>query len=262
MSDTQPIVTVRRETCVAVLELNRSASRNSLNAALMSALAAQLRVLRGDGDVRAVVITGANGTFCAGADITEFDELRAAPLVGASAEGIGALWRTLAEFSKPLIAAVEGLALGGGCELALACDIVIAGDSARFGLPEVKLGAIPGAGGTQRLIHAIGKAKAMALLLTGDFLSASHAESAGLISEVVPDGAAVEHGIAMGNRIARNSPLAVSLAKDAALHAFETSLTQGLEHEKRNFYVAMHSADSHEGQAAFLGKRTPEFTGK
>ncbi len=260
MSD--PVVNVHREGYVAVLELNRPQSKNSLNTALLDAMDAELVALRGDDDVRAVVITGAGGTFCAGADITEFDELRAAPPVGGTVGGNAKLWRTLAEFPKPLIAAVEGLALGGGCELALACDIVIAGESARFGVPEVKLGAIPGAGGTQRLVHAVGKAKAMALLLTGDFLSAARAESAGLVSELVGDGAVHEHAVAMANRIARNSPLAVGLAKDAALQAFETSLGQGLEHEKRNFYVAMHSADSHEGQAAFLEKRTPEFTGK
>ncbi|HEY1439448.1 MAG TPA: enoyl-CoA hydratase-related protein, partial [Mycobacterium sp.] len=160
MSENQDVLNVRREAGVAVLELNRPRSKNSLSGALLSALHMELTTLGCDDGVRAVVITGSGGTFCAGADITEFDELRAAPLVGG---GVGAeFWRALAECPKPVIAAVEGLALGGGCELALACDIVIAGGSARFGVPEVKLGVIPGAGATQRLVHAVGKAKAMA----------------------------------------------------------------------------------------------------
>ena len=157
---------------------------------------------------------------------------------------------------------MEKLALGGGTELALACDIAIAGESANFGVPEVKLGAIPGAGGTQRLIHAIGKSKAMALLLTGDFIDARKACDAGMVAEVTADGQALPTALAMANRIAANSPLAVALAKDAALASFETPLAQGLEHEKRNFLVALRSADNLEGQAAFLGKRTPHFTGQ
>ncbi|NDK89094.1 2,3-dehydroadipyl-CoA hydratase [Gordonia desulfuricans] len=165
-------------------------------------------------------------------------------------------------FPKPVIAAVEGLALGGGCEIMMACDIVVAAASARIGVPEVKLGVIPGGGGTQRLIQAIGKPKAMALLLSGDLIPAEQAGEWGLVSRVVPDGQALIEATALAQRIAANSPLAVALAKDAALQALETSLAQGLEHEKRNFYVAIHSADSREGQSAFLGKRTPEFTGE
>ncbi|HEU0190704.1 MAG TPA: enoyl-CoA hydratase-related protein, partial [Mycobacterium sp.] len=188
-----------------------------------------------------------------------FDEIRARPLMTGDT---GDFWSTLAAFPKPVIAAVETFALGGGCELAVACDIVIAGASAQFGVPEVKIGVIPGAGGTQRLIRSIGKAKAMAMLLTGDFISAEQACAAGLVSEVVADGEAVSCALEMAGRIAKNSPLAVALAKDAAVHAFETALAQGLEHEKRNFYVAVHSADSHEGQAAFLAKRAPKFTGE
>jgi enoyl-CoA hydratase len=134
--------------------------------------------------------------------------------------------------------------------------------AAKFGVPEVKLGVIPGAGGTQRLTRAAGKAKAMAMLLTGDFWPADRAEAAGLVTEVVPEGTALEHARAMAHRIAANSPLAVALAKDAARHALETSLTQGLEHEKRNFHIALHSDDCREGEAAFLAKRTPQFTGR
>jgi enoyl-CoA hydratase len=256
------VLRTTRDGGVAILELNRPASKNSLNVELLEQMRRELVRLREDDDVRAVVVTGANGTFCAGADINGFDTLRNEALLG-SGDGTGrSFWRELAGLPKPVIAAVEGLALGGGCELALACDIVIAAESAKFGVREVKLGVIPGAGGTQRLIRAVGKPKAMAMLLTGDFWSATRAEAAGLITEVVPDGAALKHARAMARRIAANSPLAVALAKDAALQAQEGSLAQGLQHEKRNFYIALRSDDCHEDRAAFLAKRTPQFTGR
>ncbi|WP_416351334.1 enoyl-CoA hydratase-related protein [Cupriavidus basilensis] len=211
--------------------------------------------------MRAVIITGAEGVFCAGADITAFDALRAEPLLGDRAAAGGHFWSELERFPKPVIAAVEKLALGGGTELALACDIAIAGESANFGVPEVKLGAIPGAGGTQRLIHAIGKSKAMALLLTGDFIDARKACDAGMVAEVTADGQALPTALAMANRIAANSPLAVALAKDAALASFETPLAQGLEHEKRNF--RRFAFGRQPGRASgILGKRTPNFTGQ
>jgi enoyl-CoA hydratase len=246
---------------VALLELNRPKAKNSLTEELLDALATELAAFRSDDSVRVVVIAGADGLFCAGADITAFDKIRAQPLLSDRTAPGDTFWSDLGTFPKPVIAAVETFALGGGCELALACDIVIAGHSAKFGVPEVKIGAIPGAGGTQRLIHAVGKSKTMAMLLTGDFISAEQACSAGIVAEVVPDGETVPHAMAMAQRIARNSPLAVTLAKDAALRSFETSLSQGLEHERRNFYVVVHSDDSHEGQAAFLDKRKPQFTG-
>jgi len=251
-----------RDGHLLILEINRPKARNSLNEAVLTALNAELTAVRHDDTIRAVVLTGADGIFCAGADITNFDIIREQSLLGERAALGGSIWADLGRFPKPVIAAVEGLALGGGCELALACDIVIAGESARFGVPEVKLGVIPGGGGTQRLVQAVGKSKAMALLLTGDFLSAQRACAAGIVAETVPDGTALDVATAMAQRIAANSPLAVALAKDAALQALETSLAQGLEHEKRNFHVAVNSADSREGQAAFLGKRAPEFSGK
>nr|WP_269755987.1 enoyl-CoA hydratase-related protein [Burkholderia vietnamiensis] len=255
-------VLVSREGAVVTLTINRPRAKNSLNRAVFDGLHAQLSQLRYDDSVRVVLVTGADGTFCAGADITAFDVLRAEPLLGERAAAGGAVWSDLAHFPKPLIAAVEKLALGGGMELALACDIVIAGESAKFGVPEVKLGAIPGAGGTQRLTRAVGKSKAMALLLTGDFIDARKAYEAGIVAEVTADGQALSTARAMADRIARNSPLAVALAKDAALSSFETPLGQGLEHEKRNFFVALRSADNLEGQEAFLSKRAPEFTGQ
>ncbi|MFI9637090.1 enoyl-CoA hydratase/isomerase family protein [Nocardia sp. NPDC051929] len=262
MTTAQAPLRSSRDGHVVVLEINRPAARNSLNEAVLTALNSELHAIRNDDSVRAVILTGAQGTFCAGADITAFDAIRNDGLLGNRAATGGAIWAELGRFPKPVIAAVEGLALGGGCELALACDFVIAGESAKFGVPEVKLGVIPGGGGTQRLIHAAGKPKAMAMLLTGELRSAEWACHAGIIAEIVPDGDALAVATAMATRIAANSPLAVALVKDAAVQALETSLAQGLEHEKRNFHVAIHSADSREGQAAFLAKRAPEFTGK
>ena len=256
------VVRASRVGAIAVLELNRPKAKNALNHELMTALGEELAAASNDDTVRAIVVTGADGDFCAGADITGFDRLRAAPLLGDRQSLDGGMWAQLDSVSKPVIAAVEGFALGGGCELALACDIVVAGSSAKFGVPEVKLGVIPGAGGTQRLIRAVGKSKAMALLLTGDFMPAERACSAGIVAEVVDDGQAFAAAFSMAGRIAKNSPLAVALAKDAALASMETPLAQGLEREKRNFTIALHSADCHEGQAAFLEKRTPEFTGR
>ena len=253
-------VLVSRDGAVVTLTINRPRAKNSLNRAVFDGLRAQLAQLRDDDAVRAVIITGAEDVFCAGADITAFEVLRAAPLLGDRSATGWDFFAALGRFPKPVIAAVEKVALGGGMELALACDIVIAGESAKFGVPEVKLGAIPGAGGTQRLVHAIGKSKAMALLLTGDFMDARKACDVGIVAEVTADGQALP--LAMACRIAANSPLAVALAKDAALASFETPLAQGLEHEKRNFVVALRSADNLEGQAAFLGKRTPKFTGQ
>ncbi|MCM2393572.1 enoyl-CoA hydratase/isomerase family protein [Streptomyces albipurpureus] len=262
MTATGAVLTVVRHGPVTVLEIDRPTAKNALNEAVMTGLTAELDRIRHDETVRAVVLTGAGGVFCAGADITAFNRMRAEALLGPRPTLGGSLWSDLATFPKPVVAAVEGLAFGGGFELALACDTVIAGTSAKFAVPEVRLGVIPGGGGTQRLVHALGKARAMALLLTGDTLPADEAAMAGVVSQVVPDGEALSRALKLAGRIARNSPLAVALAKDAALRAFETSLAQGLEHEKRNFHVAIHSADSREGERAFLDKRTPEFTGE
>lgn len=255
-------VLVSREGAIVTLTINRPRAKNSLNRAVFDGLRAQLAQLRHDDAVRAVIVTGTEGVFCAGADITAFEAIRAEPLLGERAAAGGGFWSELGSFPKPVIAAVERLALGGGMELALACDIVIAGESTKFGLPEVKLGAIPGAGGTQHLIRAIGKSKAMVMLLAGDFIDARKACDAGIVAEVTADGQALVAALAMADRIAANSPLAVALAKDAALCSFETPLASGLEHEKRNFFVAMRSADNHEGQEAFLSKRAPKFTGQ
>lgn len=253
---------IRRNEPIVILELNRPDARNALNEEVLTALGQALADLRYDDSVRAVVLHGAAGNFCSGADITAFDRIREEALIGPRKALGGPIWDHLTRFPKPIIAAVEGLALGGGCELALACDIIISADTAKFGVPEVKLGVIPGGGATQRLVSAVGKAKAMTMLLTGNFISAAEACTDGIVARVVPEGEALDQALAMAGDIAANSPLAVALAKDAALQAFETSLSQGLKHEQRNFHLAIHSADSHEGQAAFLAKRAPHYSGK
>lgn len=253
---------VERDGHLVTLTINRPRAKNSLDEDVLCGLNDALTIFRHDDDVRALVLTGAGGVFCAGADITTFDAIRGTALIGDRAAVGGNLWTDLGSYPKPVVAAVEGLAVGGGCELALACDIVVAGRSARFGLPEVRLGVIPGGGGTQRLVHVAGRSRAVAMLLTGDLFTADWAATAGIVTELVPDGEARATATAMAQRIARNSPLAVALAKDAAVHALDSLLFQGLEHEKRNFYVAMQSADSREGQAAFLADRAPEFTGR
>jgi enoyl-CoA hydratase len=235
---------VERDGHLVTLTITRPAAQNSLNETVLTGLNDALAAVRHDDAVRAVVLTGAGGVFCAGADITAFDTIRGLALFGDRTAGGGNIWADLGGYPKPVIAAVEGLALGGGCELALACDIVIAGGSARFGVPEVGLGVIPGGGGTQRLVHTAGKSMSMAMLLTGDLITAERAAAAGIVAETVADGQALSTAKAMAQRIARNSPIAVALAKDAAVHALEPSLSQGLEHEKRNFYFAMQSADS------------------
>lgn len=248
---------------VRILTLNRPEQLNAMDSDLYTRLIDALKAAQADDAVRVVVLRGAGTSFCSGADTREFSSLTPdqSERVEYRAGLTYGLHKTIPEMGKPVIAAVHGYAVGGGCGLALACDIAIAGESAKFGVPEVKLGAIPGAGGTQRLIHAIGKSKAMALLLTGDFIDARKACDFGIVAEVTADGQALPTALAMASRIAANSPLAVVLAKDAALASFETPLAQGLEHEKRNFFVVLRSADNLEGQAAFLGKRAPNFTG-
>lgn len=257
-----PLVIRDDRESVVVLRIDRPDAHNALNRQVMEELTAHLDACRDDDRVRVVVLTGSDRVFCAGADITAFDALRAESLLGPREASGGALWSGLGSFPKPVIAAVEGVAFGGGCEVALACDTIVAGDTARFAVPEVRLGVIPGGGGTQRLIAAVGKAKAMAMLLTGDPIDARAAEAAGLVGSVVPAGEALASAVAMAGRIAANSPLAVALAKDAAAAALETSLAQGLEHERRNFYIALRSEDCHEGQSAFLNKRIPNFNGR
>lgn len=260
MNAPQPQVLTAREGAVTIVTINRPHARNALNAQVMTEFAAALDAAAADDSVRALVITGAGTAFCAGADITEIDGIG----VDAALAPDGfpeTLFSRLTRFHKPLVAAVNGLALGGGCELLLACDTAIAAESARIGLPEVTLGLIPGAGGTQRLIAAVGKAKAMRMLLSGKPIPSGEALAAGMVAEVTPDGQCLPAALALAGQIAANAPIAVQLARDAALTSLEVGLAAGLAHERRNFFLALHTQDRLEGVAAFIEKRNAAFVG-
>jgi len=242
-----------------VVRLNRPKQLNALNGAVMDALCDALEALDGDDAVRAIVVTGNERAFAAGADIGEMAGASAVEMLRSNRIG---QWDRVRRISKPVLAAVSGWCLGGGCELAMTLDLIVAGEGARFGQPEIKIGVIPGAGGTQRLTRAIGKSKAMEMILTGEPISAAEAERAGLVARVVPDELVVEDALALAATIATQSPLALRLAKEAVNAAYEMSLSDALTHERRLFYLLFASDDQKEGMAAFLEKRTPDFTGR
>ena len=243
----------------ALVRLNRPQQLNALNGELMERLAEVLEELDHDDGVRAIVVTGNERAFAAGVDISEMAASGAIEmLLGSRVAQLDRIRRV----TKPVIAAVNGWALGGGCELAMTLDLIVAGESARLGQPEVNLGVIPGAGGTQRLTRAIGKSRAMAMVLTGEPMTAAEAERCGLVARVVPDELVVEDALAMATTIAGKGPLAVRLAKEAINAAYETALTDGLALERRLFYLLFASEDQKEGMAAFLEKRAPQFRGR
>jgi enoyl-CoA hydratase len=245
---------------VALVTISRREALNALSFDLLDELAETLERLDRDPDCRAIVLTGA-GTraFAAGADIPE---LAAQTSVSLTVEGRFASWGRIAAIGTPLIAAVRGFALGGGCELAMICDMIVAGEDAQFGQPEIKLGVMPGAGGTQRLTRAVGKAKAMELILTGRTMSAAEAEASGLATSVVPAEATLEAALELAARVAAQPPLAVRAAKEAILRAHELSLSAGLEFEQRAFFMLFASEDQTEGMAAFTDKRPAHWTGR
>ncbi len=241
----------------ALIRLNRPSVHNALNNALMNELTLALDSLEADPSIRAIVITGNEKAFAAGADISE---VHALDFSRAYRERfISANWEAVTRCRKPVIAAVAGLALGGGCELALMCDLVIAADNARFGQPEVKIGTLPGAGGTQRLARAIGKAKTMDLCLTGRTMAAEEAERSGLVSRIVPAGELIEAALAVAAEIAGYSQMATMINKEAVNQAFETSLKAGVEYERRLLWSSFATEDCNEGMSAFLEKRAPQW---
>jgi enoyl-CoA hydratase len=245
---------------VALVWLNRPEVLNALDYATLGELVDALETLDVDPAVRCVVITGAGErAFAAGADIREMAE---ATPVSLSVANNFARWERLKRVRLPLIAAVRGFALGGGCELAMACDIVVAADDAVFGQPEIKIGIMPGAGGTQRLTRALGKAKAMEMILTGRNLSATEAEARGLVARVVAREETVPAAMALAAEIAAMPPLAVQAAKEAVNRAYELSLEAGLEFERRNFFMLFASEDQKEGMRAFIEKRPPKWSGR
>jgi enoyl-CoA hydratase len=244
---------------IALVQLNRPKELNALNPQLMTELRDALKALDEAEDVRVVVLTGNEKAFAAGADIKQMADKSAIDLFKADQFST---WDQISKFRKPIIAAVSGFALGGGCELAMACDMIIASETAVFGQPEIRIGVLPGAGGTQRLTKALGKAKAMEMILTGKFLPASEAEKQGLINRVVPVELYLEEAFRLATEIAGLSPIAVRLAKEAVLRSFETTLQEGLHFERKNFYLAFASDDQTEGMQAFVEKRPPAFKGR
>lgn len=256
-----PCIQIRTEAeKIGVITLNRPQALNALNDQLMDELGQALLAFDADAAIGCIVVTGSEKAFAAGADISAMAGYRFAEAYGG--DFITRNWETMRRVRKPVIAAVNGYALGGGCELAMMCDFIIAGDSAKFGQPEIKLGIIPGAGGTQRLSRAVGKAKAMDLCLTARMMDAAEAERAGLVSRVVPAEKLMEEALAAALVIASLPRLAVMAAKEAVNRAFETPLSEGLLAERRLFHALFATADQKEGMAAFLEKRPARFTGQ
>jgi enoyl-CoA hydratase len=243
----------------AILRLNRPRELNALNLQLMLELKAGLQLLDADENIRCIIITGNERAFAAGADIKQ---MQGRTVVDMLQIDQFSTWDAIRKTKKPIIAAVSGFALGGGCELAMLCDMIIASETAQFGQPEIKIGVMPGAGGTQRLTRAVGKALAMEMALTGRFIDAQKAYQFGLINKIVPVEYYLQEAITRAKEIAKLSPLAVRLAKESVNKAFDSTLSEGLEFERKNFYMLFASEDQKEGMAAFVEKREARFKGK
>jgi enoyl-CoA hydratase len=250
-------ILVSRSERVGTITLNRPEALNALNSLVMVEVTGAAAELDADPGIGAIIITGSAKAFAAGADIKEMATLSFSEVFEAD---FFAAWSRLAAVRTPLIAAVAGYALGGGCELAMMCDVLIAADTAKFGQPEIKLGVLPGMGGSQRLTRAIGKAKAMDMILTGRTIDAAEAERSGLVSRVVPAGDLLTEATAVATAISQMSRSASRMAKEAVNRAFESSLAEGLIYERRLFHSAFATDDQSEGMAAFSEKRPPDFT--
>ena len=244
---------------VGIIRFNRPQALNALNAALVQELGAAIDTLEADPNIGCLLITGSDKAFAAGADIKEMAGQSYIDIFNAD---YAADYERLARVRKPVIAAVAGFALGGGCELAMMCDLIIAADNAKFGQPEIKLGVIPGIGGTQRLTRAVGKAKAMDLILTGRMMDAVEAERAGLVARVVPAASLLEEAMKAAETIAAMSLPSVLVAKEAVNRAFETTLAEGVRFERRVFHALFATEDQKEGMAAFVAKRPAKFRNK
>ncbi|MEX2144668.1 MAG: enoyl-CoA hydratase-related protein [Anaerolineales bacterium] len=253
------LVVVEKSGAVATLSLHRPEKLNALSTELLQVLVHQLETLNSDAEVRCMVLTGGPKVFAAGADIKA---MAAASPVDIYLRNTRQLWQRLWALDKPIIAAVCGVAFGGGCELALSCDLIVAGESARFGQPEVKLGIMPGAGGTQRLARAIGPYRAMELVLTGEPISAAEAQLAGLVNRVVADDQVLAEAQKLAAQVAKLPPVAVRLARQAVRFGAERTVLEGLELERRNYRLLYDTEDQKEGMNAFLEKRAPKFKGK
>ncbi len=256
---TASLILSRIEQSVGIVTLNRPDVLNALSLELMAQLVEALENLDADPYVRCIVLHGSDRAFAAGADINDMAD---ASVVMMYERNQFARWERIKRIRKPIVAAVSGFCLGGGCELAMHCDIIIAAESARFGQPEINIGIIPGAGGTQRLTRAVGKFRAMELILTGRHMSAREAHDAGLVTRVVPNEVCLQEAIALAREIAIKSPIAVRLAKEAVLKAQELSLAEGLEYERKLFYMLFATHDQKEGMKAFQEKRPPKYEGR
>lgn len=253
------IVNDQYDTFIALIQLNRPKELNALNTQLMLELRDALHQLDKNEKVRAIIICGNDQAFAAGADIKQMADKSAVDMLMIDQFST---WDQIKKTKKPVIAAVSGFCLGGGCELAMTCDMIIASESARFGQPEIKIGVMPGAGGTQRLTRAIGKVKTMELVLTGKFISAEEALALRIVNKVVPVEMYLREAVALAGEIAQMSPIATQLAKEAVNRAFETHLDEGLQFERKNFYLCFSSDDQKEGMNAFIEKRKPAYRGK
>ncbi len=252
------IVEPQVEAHIALIRLNRPKELNALNLELMGEIRDTLKMLDQDDHVRVIIITGNERAFAAGADIKQMAGRNAVDMLKIDQFST---WDQIKKTKKPIIAAVSGFALGGGNELVMHCDMVVASETAMFGQPEIKIGVMPGAGGTQRLPRAVGKVNAMEMVLTGKFINAERAYQLGLVNKVVPVELYLEEALKMAREIAQLSPIAVRLAKEAVLKAYETPLSEGLEFERKNFYLLFATEDQKEGMAAFVEKRPAKFKG-
>jgi enoyl-CoA hydratase len=244
---------------VGIIRLNRPQALNALNKALIAELTQAIEAFDGDDKIGCMLITGSDKAFAAGADIKEMADK---PFIEAYLGDFVSNWDAVAHARKPIVAAVAGFALGGGCELALQSDVVIAADNAKFGQPEIKLGVIPGIGGTQRLTHAVGKAKAMDLILTGRMMDAAEAEKSGVVARVVPAANLMDEAMKIANTIANMSLPSVLAAKEAVNRAFESGLSEGVVFERRIFQALFATEDQNEGMKAFVEKRAPKWKNK
>src|SRR6202790_267373 len=252
-------ILVERRGRVGLIRLNRPQALNALNSRLNDELGHAVAAFDADAGIGCMLLTGSDKAFAAGADIKEMAAKSAVEVFMGDFAGT---WDAVARARKPVVAAVAGFALGGGCELAMQCDLILAADNAKFGQPEIKLGVIPGIGGTQRLTRAVGKAKAMDLCLTGRMMDAEEAERAGLVARIVPAANLLEEAIKVAETIASMSLPSVLAAKEAVNRAFETSLAEGIRFERRIFHSLFATADQKEGMAAFIAKRPPKFENK
>jgi enoyl-CoA hydratase len=244
---------------IALVQLNRPKELNALHLELMAEVRDALKSLDQDPEVRAIILTGNERAFAAGADIKQMAGKNAIDMLLIDQFST---WDTIKKIKKPIIAAVSGFALGGGNELVMHCDMVIASETAMFGQPEIKIGVMPGAGGTQRLTRNVGKVNAMEMVLTGKFITAQRAYELGLVNRVVPVELYLEEAVKLAREVAQLSPIAVKLAKEAVLKAYDSPLSEGLEFERKNFYMLFATEDQKEGMAAFVEKRPADFKGR